>query len=574
MKVYFDRKVLVGFFLALSILASLGIYSYKNSQDSVTTSRMVAHTNEVLYHIEKLHSIHLEIEAEMTRFVISGDTTFSDFYKEKINGARDHFMVLYELVKDHPSLKKGIDSVQILGREKVKLLAQLMELRKNSEASARQLVTSPYNRKLVNGINAAVEQMQQDEKKVLDLRMVENQQEVTKFYSTFLTLLIATVFTIVVLFLTINRTLRARLLAEHSLKLASEEIKGLYNDAPCGYHSVDTDGVIIEMNKTWLNWIGFKREEVINKMTLMDRLTEKSRELYQSTFPLLKTQGFINNQEFEVIRRNGTSLFVIVNATAMYDSNGTFIKSRSTSFNITDRHQAEEKLMAANKELEAFTYSVSHDLRAPLRSIDGYSKILQEDYAPKLDHEANRLIQIIRKNAHRMGHLIDDLLDFSRLGRKELERTTVNMNALVINVKQELTSQEKDREIEFTVKPLREVVGDVSMMRQVWINLISNALKYSKKQAVSKIEIGCVEEKNQVVFYIHDNGVGFDMKYADKLFGVFQRLHKIEEFEGTGVGLALVHRIVSRHGGKIWAKAQVNEGATFFFYLSSQNPIQ
>ena len=231
-------------------------------------------------------------------------------------------------------------------------------------------------------------------------------------------------------------------------------------------------------------------------------------------------------------------------------------------------------MIAANKELEAFTYSVSHDLRAPLRSIDGYSKILQEDYAPKLDHEANRLIQIIRKNAHRMGHLIDDLLDFSRMGRKELDRTTVNMNALVINVKQELLSQEKGREIEFTLRPLREIVGDVSMIRQVWINLISNALKYSKKQPVSKIEIGCMEEKNQTVFYIHDNGVGFDMKYANKLFGVFQRLHKIEEFEGTGVGLALVHRIVSRHGGKIWATAQVNEGATFFFYLSSQNPMQ
>jgi len=574
MKVYFDRKVLVGFFLALGILVSLGIYSYKNSQDSIATSRLVSHNNEVLYHIEKLHSIHLEIEAEMTRFVITGDTSFAHFYREKINGAKDHFMVLYELVKDNAVLRKGIDSVQILGRDKVKLLGQVVEARKESEAAARELVTSAYNRKLVNGINTAVENMQQEEKKLLDQRITLNQMEVTKFNTTFLTLLVATVFTIIVLFLTINRTLRARLLAEHSLKLAAQETRGLYNDAPCGYHSLDTNGVIIEMNGTWLNWIGYKREDVINKMTLPDLFTEKSKQIYHESFQSFKERGFVNNLEFEVLSKDATLIFIIINGTAIKDKNGNFIKSRSTAFNITDRHLAEEKVIAANKELEAFTYSVSHDLRAPLRSIDGYSKILQEDFAPKLDTEGNRLIQIIRKNAHRMGHLIDDLLDFSRMGRKELEKTSVNMNALVISVKQEMLSLEKEREIDFSIKPLEPVVGDVSMMRQVWINLISNALKYSKKQPQSKIEIGCIEEKNNVVYYIRDNGVGFDMKYSDKLFGVFQRLHKIEEFEGTGVGLALVHRIVSRHGGKIWAESKVNGGATFFFHLSPQNQKQ
>ncbi len=265
-------------------------------------------------------------------------------------------------------------------------------------------------------------------------------------------------------------------------------------------------------------------------------------------------------------------MFVIVNATAIKDKNGNFRKSRSTAFNITDRHLAQEKVIEANKELEAFTYSVSHDLRAPLRSIDGYSKILQEDYSSTLDREANRLLQIIRNNAHRMGHLIDDLLDFSRMGRKELDRTIVDMNALVGHVRQELVSQEVNRKIEFTVKPLKEVQGDLSMMRQVWINLISNALKYSRKQQVSRIEIGCKNEDHHIVYYIQDNGVGFDMKYSDKLFGVFQRLHKIEEFDGTGVGLALVHRIVLRHGGKIWAEAHLNEGATFFFFIPSQIP--
>ena len=572
MKVYIDKKVLVGFLLALSILVSLGIYSYRNSQDSVITSSMVSRTNEVLYHIEKLHSSHLEIEAEMTRFVLTGDTSFAGFYRDEINAAREHYMVLYELIKDNATLSKGLDSIRLLGREKVELISRVIMTRKNSEDSARMIVFSPSNRKLVSRINDVVESMLAEEKKILDHRMMENQQDVTRFYTTFLTLLILTVLTIVILFLLINKTLRARLQAERALSRASEEIKGLYNEAPCGYHSLNGDGTIIEMNKTWLEWIGYKREEVINKMAFLDLFTPASRERYNDTFSKLKSQGFISNVEVEIVCKDHSALFVIVNATAIKDKHGNFIKSRSTAFNITDRRLAEEKVIEANKELEAFTYSVSHDLRAPLRSIDGYSKILQEDYASTLDREANRLLQIIRNNAHRMGHLIDDLLDFSRMGRKELDRTKVDMNALVGHVRQELIAQEVNRKIEFTVKPLKEVHGDLSMMRQVWINLISNALKYSRKQEVSRIEIGCKTEDNHTVYYIQDNGVGFDMKYSDKLFGVFQRLHKVEEFDGTGVGLALVHRIISRHGGKIWAEAQINEGATFFFFIPLQIP--
>jgi light-regulated signal transduction histidine kinase (bacteriophytochrome) len=309
---------------------------------------------------------------------------------------------------------------------------------------------------------------------------------------------------------------------------------------------------------------------VINKLRFTQLLTTTSKIPYDQNFRTLQVEGAVNNLELEIVRKDGSIMFIILNATAIRDKVGHFIKSRSTAFDMTDRRIAEEKVIAANKELEAFTYSVSHDLRTPLRSIDGYSKILQEDYGATMDEEMNRLVKIIRNNARRMGELIDDLLDFSRLGRKELEKSHVDMGGLVSAIKQELVSQEKNRSIEFVVNPLEDADADNSMMRQVWINLISNALKYSKTQAITNIEIGCKREKNQVVYYIRDNGVGFDMKYAEKLFGVFQRLHKVEEFEGTGVGLALVHRIISRHGGKIWADAHVNKGATFFFFIPTQ----
>lgn len=573
MKVYFDRKVLVGFFLALGILISLGIFSYKNSQNSNVTSRWVAYTNEVLYDMERLHSIHLEIEYELMRFITTGDTTFNSSYRDKLKTATEHFLSLRERIKDNTSQRARLDSISTLGRKKLALISQVIISRAHSIDSARKIVPSDYNKKLLISLKTVIEEMQQAEKELLETRIAENHQEVSNFYATFITLLVATVAIMSILFFAINATLKSRLNAETALQLASREIKDLYDNAPCGYHSLDGNGTITEMNQTWLEWIGLEREDVINKMTFMQLLTPKSQELYKEIFPLFKAKGHIHNLELEIPSKNNTTLFVILNATSITDEKGNLVKSRSTVFNITERRLAEEKVVETNNELEAFTYSVSHDLRAPLRSIDGYSRILQEDYSSKLDEEGNRILQIIRRNALRMGQLIEDLLNFARLGRKELEKTKLNMNVLVDNVKQELMTNESKRNIEFVVRPLDEVYCDSSMMRQVWINLISNALKYSKRQEVSKIEIGCNQEETRTVYYIRDNGVGFDMAYADKLFGVFQRLHKMEEFDGTGVGLALVHRIVSRHGGKIWAESQVNQGATFFFVIPNQNQI-
>ncbi|WP_276366335.1 ATP-binding protein [Chryseolinea sp. H1M3-3] len=571
MKVYFDRKVLVGFFLALGILAVLGVYSYRNSRESIATSQMVARTNEALYHIERLHSAHLQLEAEVMRYTIEVDTFFISFYHDRLNDARIHFQKLMEMMKDDPAQRARLDSIRVLGKKKIDLINQVIQARQLSIDSVGKLIPSAFNKSLLAKINETIEAMQAAEKKLLDQHILQRKAEISKFYSTFITLLLATALIMIVLFLTINSTLRARLQAEHALQIASKEINDLYHNAPCGYHSVDGNGLIVQMNSTWFDWIGYNKDEVINKMTLMDLLTPASKQLYTKNFEGLKTQGFLTNVELEISRKNGTILFIILNATAIKDEHGNFLKSRSTAFDITDRHLAEEKVIAANKELEAFTYSVSHDLRTPLRSIDGYSKILQEDYSSKIDAEANRLLNIIRNNARRMGELIDDLLNFSRTGRKEIEKSAVNMNVLVANIQQELLVPEKSRNIKFTVQPLKDIDADNSMMRQVWVNLISNALKYSRKQAEAVIEIGCKPEEGRILYYIRDNGVGFDMKYADKLFGVFQRLHKIDEFEGTGVGLALVHRIISRHGGKIWAEAHVNKGATFFFFIPTKH---
>jgi signal transduction histidine kinase len=250
------------------------------------------------------------------------------------------------------------------------------------------------------------------------------------------------------------------------------------------------------------------------------------------------------------------------------------------------------ELEAANKELEAFSYSVSHDLRAPLRAVDGFANILVEEYSKQFDAEGQRVIGVMRAEAQRMGELIDDLLAFSRVSRQPMQLTEVDLNALAQAEYERCAAQAPGRRIEFKLHPLPSVQADAAMLRQVLANLISNAVKFTRPREAAVIEIGVMESRSDgvmgtaqdaavpqsehssipplqhsMVFFVRDNGVGFDMKYVEKLFAVFQRLHTMEEFEGTGVGLALVQRVIRRHGGRVWAEGKINEGATFYFSL-------
>lgn len=225
------------------------------------------------------------------------------------------------------------------------------------------------------------------------------------------------------------------------------------------------------------------------------------------------------------------------------------------------------ELEKANKELEAFTYSVSHDLRSPLRAIHGYTKIISDDYADKFDEEGKNMMQGVMRNAKKMGQLIDDLLTFSRTGKSELQKKDIKMTELAKAVVKDMEAATRPINAKIAVEKMPNAYADYNLMNLVFTNLISNAIKYSAPKENPEVFIGATKRKNEVVYFIKDNGVGFDMQYYNKLFGVFQRLHSSEEFEGTGVGLALVNRIITRHGGKIWAEAKVNEGATFYFTL-------
>jgi light-regulated signal transduction histidine kinase (bacteriophytochrome) len=239
-----------------------------------------------------------------------------------------------------------------------------------------------------------------------------------------------------------------------------------------------------------------------------------------------------------------------------------------------ERRRVEEKtaeLMIVNKELDAFSHSVSHDLRAPLRAVDGYARMLEEDHAAHLNDEARRLLGVLRNGAERMGRMIEDLLEFARLGRHPLRTQTVQLNELVARILDEQRPNCAGRSVELAVGELGAVEADAALLKHALTNLIANAIKYTGKKERALIEIGRRQtDAAGVVYYVKDNGAGFDMRYADKLFGVFTRLHRADEFEGTGVGLSIVRRITERHGGQIWAEARPGEGATFYFTLRAQ----
>ena len=229
------------------------------------------------------------------------------------------------------------------------------------------------------------------------------------------------------------------------------------------------------------------------------------------------------------------------------------------------------QLESVNKELESFSYSVSHDLRAPIRAINGYTKIIVEDYGDKFDADGTNVLHAIIHNSKRMGHLIDDLLAFSKLGRKEVAFSEIDMAGLVDMIKEELLIDEGENTPVFRMAELPPARGDKSLIKQVWINLISNAIKYSQYKEKTTIEIGAYQQGGLNVYFVKDAGAGFDMQYYDKLFGVFQRLHSQDEFEGTGIGLAIVKKIVHRHNGTVWAESKLDEGATFYFSLPQTN---
>ena len=345
------------------------------------------------------------------------------------------------------------------------------------------------------------------------------------------------------------------------------------------------DGIIVYANTRFEELFGYGPGEMTGKpVAIINAATKKSpEETANEIMSDLRKNGFWTGEVLN-IKKNGTVFWSHANV-AIFDHSNFGKVLVSVQQDITDRKNAElqikrlneeleerviqrtELLEAANKELEAFSYSVSHDLRAPLRSVHGFTKILLEDYEANLDEEGKRICGIISSSATQMGELIDDLLSFSRIGRSSLNPSEIDMKKMAKVVFEGMTSPTERKRIKLNIGKLQKAFGDITLFGQVWTNLISNAIKYSSKIDVSEINIGSESDGKMITYFVKDNGVGFDKNYKHKLFSVFQRLHSEAEFEGNGVGLAIVQRIILKHGGKVWAEGEVGKGATFYFSL-------
>jgi PAS domain S-box-containing protein len=335
--------------------------------------------------------------------------------------------------------------------------------------------------------------------------------------------------------------------------------------------AVVTKGEILQIDEELNNrsYTTIKFPIIRNGKTLLAGFTIDITERKQAEQKVLESQASLN-KALEASNQSRKTLLSVLEDQRMTEKE---IKKLNIELEqrVTERTS---QLLAANKELEAFSYSVSHDLRAPLRAIHSFTGILKEDYKDTLDDEGRRICGIIEKSSVHMGQLIDDLLSFSRIGRYELRITKIDMTKAVKTVFSELSGEEEKKQISFKVEKLPAASGDSAAIKQVLINLISNAIKYTSKNDTPEIVVGFEKSCKPPAYYVKDNGVGFDMQYANKLFGVFQRLHSSKEFEGNGVGLAIVQRIIHRHGGKVWAEGEVGKGATFFFTLPNEDKRQ
>jgi PAS domain S-box-containing protein len=692
------NKLLLGFAASALALLGVGWLSFHTTNELIAATDSVVHTHKVIATLADGLAVLTEAEAAQRGYLLTAEEAFLADCRGAQKEVGAWVAKLQNLIANNPDQLQRSQRLATLIERRLAMLNQRIAIRQQEGLdAAASAVAQREGKAAMDQCRAVIAKMQAAEDRLLRERQSASRASTRRSVGIILASSVLACALGLLAILVIQRDLRLREAAERKLQESARQIQDLYNLAPCGYHSLDAGGIIQSINDTELTWLGYTREELIGRRSFAELLTPASARVFAENFPRFKECGSVKDLKFEMVRKDGSLMPVLLNATAIKDAAGRYVASRSTIFDITSRQRAEEErdrffnlardlmciagfdgcfrtvnpawqetlgftaeefitrpfidfvhpddhaatvaetaklagggetahfenryrckdgsyrwlawaarasapqqliyatarditgqkqaqeeirrlnadlqqraalLETANQELEAFSYSVSHDLRAPLRHIDGFVDLLGRKCAAQLDDGGRRYLKIIAEAARQMGSLIDDLLVFSRMGRAELRWQEVDLKSLVHEAVAVFQGELAGRNVEWEVDALPLVQADAAMLRQVLVNLIGNAIKYTQPRNPARIQIGCATETpTELVFFVRDNGVGFDMQYVDKLFGVFQRLHRSDEFEGTGIGLANVRRIIHRHGGRTWAEGKIDSGATLFFTL-------
>ncbi|HSY43995.1 MAG TPA: CHASE3 domain-containing protein [Candidatus Acidoferrum sp.] len=569
-----ESKILAGFIVTTVTLGTVGWLSYRATEDFITAQGWVTHTQAVISQLETTLATVIETDTEQRGYLLTGDPQFLQQRQAAAARLAGEFQQIQQLTIDNPTQQQALKQLEELTQREVALADdRIATFQKSGLQAAFTQEPMEKTEAGLNDVRALTAQMRETEETLFAQRQEESSRLGRQTETIIISGSVAAVIIGWIIVIMGRRELKLRVLAQQ----VQEERDRYFNLSREMICILGFDGYFKTLNPAWKWTLGFSMEELLSR-PFIEFIHPDDREATMLEAEKLMKGNELIYFENRYLCKDGSYRWIAWSARAGISQKVIY----GTGRDITERKQSVEKieqlnadlqrhagqLEAANKELEAFSYSVSHDLRAPLRHIDGFVKMLMKQSGEKLEDRGRRYLDIISDSAQRMGTLIDDLLVFSRMNRTELHHSTVSTEALVHEAVEGLRPECNGRQIRWNINALPEVNADGAMLQQVWVNLISNAVKYTRPKQTAEIEIGCNDwGDGEYVFFVHDNGVGFDMQYVHKLFGVFQRLHRTDEFEGTGIGLANVSRIVHRHGGRVWAEGKLNAGATFYFSL-------
>jgi len=569
------NSVAVGFGLALIILLVVAAGAYHVTGQFIKANEWVAHTLKVNEAITEAFSNVQDMQSAERGYVITADETLLEPYHAAVATTNEQLKKLRSLAADDPSQRDTVAKLETLVAKEIAWTKEVIVMRRDRDReAATEKVVSGMGTRIVDEIRSVVTTMRTEEDALLRARTAAARKREVQ---TVLGLGVGFAVSALILLITFH-FLRCENIERRQASMERDHIFTLSPDMLC---TVGFDGYFKRVNPSFERTLGYAKQELLAEPSL-NFVHPDDRAVTVAEAATLARGAVTRQFENRYRCKDGSYKLLQWNTTSVPPNQLLYAAIRD----ITERKRAEEEirklnaelhqrtrqhtaeLEATNKELEAFCYSVSHDLRAPLRTIDGFSMALLEDYAGKLDETGRDHLQRVRAAAQHMGELIDDLLNLSRLSRGDIHRESVDLTQMAKTVVAELRERDPQRQVEVAIADGLVAQGDSHLLRVVLDNLLGNAWKFTTKQPHARIEFGSGGGNGDREFFVRDNGAGFDMTYADKLFGAFQRLHSATEFSGTGVGLATVQRIVHRHGGQVRAEAEINKGATFYFTLS------